>query len=123
MPLYLEWAPLGLMSGKVDTSKPKTDEAGSAAATTPVPLAVAQSQATNKTDDPNLDPGSSSSDGADFGTLFVKNLNFISTEDNLRDHLSRLGVKPIQNGGSVRAISIVKKLKVTDHFPLFPTVL
>lgn len=54
-------------------------------------------------------------DDKDYATLFVKNLKFSSSEENLRDHLSRLGVLPVQSGGSVRAVSIVKKIKVNCH--------
>jgi len=81
-PLYLEWAPLGLVrerqKGDLD---PKAPEA-------PKPV------------EEDVD------DGREYATLFVKNLNFCSSEDNLRDHLTGLGVR------NVRAVSIVKREKV-----------
>ena len=106
LPLYLEWAPLGLVSDSAKKNKdldPATTTTTSSNREQPI---AAEKIAEN---------GEENND-KDYATLFVKNLKFSSSEDNLRDHLSRLGVLPVQSGGSVRAVSIVKKMKVDCHY-------
>ena len=95
----MEWAPLGLVN---DSSK-KTHDPNLSSKDPP---AAAEKKAAN------AEEISEESDDKDYATLFVKNLKFSSSEENLRDHLSRLGVLPVQSGGPVRAVSIVKKIKV-----------
>ena len=104
LPLYLEWAPLGLVSDSAKKNK-DLDPTTTTSSNKEQPIA-AEKIAEN---------GEENND-KDYATLFVKNLKFSSSEDNLRDHLSRLGVLPVQSGGSVRAVSIVKKMKVDCHY-------
>ena len=103
LPLYLEWAPLGLVSDSAKKNKDLDPATTSSNREQPI---AAEKIAEN---------GEENND-KDYATLFVKNLKFSSSEDNLRDHLSRLGVLPVQSGGSVRAVSIVKKMKVDCHY-------
>eukprot|EP01036_Dinobryon_divergens_P023308 gene23308-31637_t len=91
LPLYLEWAPLGLVN---DSSKKTQDPNLGSKDLLP---AVAEKKAAN------AEEISEETDDKDYATLFVKNLKFSSSEENLRDHLSRLGVLPVQSGGPVRA--------------------
>ena len=107
LPLYLEWAPLGLVN---DSSKKTQDPNLGSKDLLP---AAAEKKAAN------AEEISEEPDDKDYATLFVKNLKFSSSEENLRDHLSRLGVLPVQSGGPVRAVSIVKKIKVVIYVCMY----
>ena len=100
LPLYLEWAPLGLVNDTHSSSKKHQGSNPNPNLNPPAAAEKAAEEISEETDD------------KDYATLFVKNLKFSSSEENLRDHLSRLGVLPVQSGGPVRAVSIVKKIKV-----------
>ena len=65
LPLYLEWAPLGVLDGKT-TRKPADKES-------------------KRTE------GSEFEEDGEQSTVFVKNLNFSTNEDTLRAHFSRVG--------------------------------
>lgn len=91
VPLYLEWAPLNT----IDKSK-----------------ATAENREKSKKNSPSTPTASTSTPAADdlgdYSTLFVKNLNFITTEDGLMRHLTgKLGI----NRGEIRAVSIPQKQK------------
>jgi multiple RNA-binding domain-containing protein 1 len=84
-PLFFEWAPIGL----IDKSLASNKESSSAA----------QKQEVQSSEAPvedNLE---------EFSSLFVKNLNFSSDENALREHALRLGVQ------GLRAVVIQKKAK------------
>lgn len=60
----------------------------------------------NTSNNSNNSNTTSIDDSADYSTLYLKNLNFITTEDDLESHLTlRLGI----NKSDIRAISIPKK--------------
>ena len=89
LPLYIEWAPMDVISSK---SK-KTGTSSSQSCEDDHKISMVDVSALE--DD----------DVSDFGSLFIKNLNFSSTEDGLRSHLLRLGCR------SIRAVSLPKKRK------------
>lgn len=85
-PLYLEWAPLGTFSDGAKGNRQK---------------------ASNKFDDKKEDNDAEKNEDVDnlddFSTLFIKNLNFTTTDEALKDHLLRMGVE------GLRTIHIQKK--------------
>ena len=113
-PLFLEWAPTGTMTAEYERDKQKRKEQG--------PSAPSQKQQQQKPSQAAPPSSSSSSSGkqqpqhsteaaedddlADFSTLFVKNLNFLTSEPALRDFL----VNSLRVEG-VRAVIIQKKQK------------
>ena len=74
LPLYLEWAPVGII-----TSKPKS---------------------------PSKDAEVVSDNDSSICTVFVKNLNFETNDDSLREHFSKLG--------SVKGASVARKVSAKD---------
>eukprot|EP01038_Epipyxis_sp_PR26KG_P009552 gene9552-12865_t len=93
VPIYLEWAPVGLMD------KSKIDP--------PIIIPIqqlsnaTQTTALSSTDMTNIIIEDDISD--EYSTLFIKNLNFITEESVLVEHLCRLGVQ------GLRKVSIQKK--------------
>lgn len=94
VPLYLEWAPLGTINKASVTkmtsegkSKPNENEKES------------EKNVRGLTEAADADAEDSC------GTLYVKNLNFITTEESLRAHLESLGAK------GIRTVLIQKKTK------------
>ena len=95
VPLYLEWAPERVIDkdkaakagGGASTKKGKEDSKKKASA-----HAVGDSKG-------GFD------EGAEYGTVYVKNLNFSSSEDTLREHLRKLNVM------GVRTVSLPTKVK------------
>eukprot|EP01041_Mallomonas_annulata_P007130 gene7130-14504_t len=85
VPLYLEWAPIGIINRQLMKKKPTATEDVSKTETT-------------SSNSKQID------DGSDFSSIFVKNVNFETTEDDLREHVSRLGL-----GDGLRAVSLPKK--------------
>lgn len=96
-PLYLEWAPLNVVSrdaaknGETATDRKEKD-----------PLLLKQ----------NIEPGSVDIEDS-FSTLFVKNFSFSTTEEMIQEHLNRHGLID-----GVRAISLPKKLQGTSKLPM-----
>lgn len=84
LPLYLEWAPMGVMDGKVkkEPAREKKHEGGESSG----------------------DAGEEKGDHST--TLFVKNLNFSTTEEALQNHFSRVG--------KIRTVTIAKKRNMKD---------
>lgn len=89
VPLYLEWAPVGLVTG------PPATAASSAAAahdsSTPAGAAAegGGQGSVAETEGPAGDPAGETPAGS--RSLFVKNLNFATTEDGLRDMFATVG--------------------------------
>ncbi len=97
-PLYLEWAPLGVINMEKLQKKQQSDKekVGSSAASSSSSSGSIQEKEAAPED--NLD---------DFSTLFIKNLNFITTDETLLAHIRRLGVE------GLRTVNIQKKMKGT----------
>ncbi|CAH3173590.1 unnamed protein product [Porites evermanni] len=80
VPLYLEWAPLGVFSGKAeekDLQEAKKDEQ-----TSEDKIKETIDEKQHEVDNPENPEGT---------TVFVKNLNFNTTEESLKETFSRLG--------------------------------
>ncbi len=99
-PIYLEWAPLHVVN-----KERRSD----------VIVATTNKKEEKKIVAPNVDQNSNRqvSSGSvqvesslESPTLFVKNLNFSSSENSLRDHISKFGL-----GDAIRAISLPTKMK------------
>ena len=110
-PLYLEWAPVGVIDRSKATasakSKGKDGTKGPAVTTTAAAAAAAATASTSGTE--NVDD-----DGESFATLFIKNLAFSTTEDALRDHImSLLSPSGSAAEAGLRTVSIPTK-KSTD---------
>jgi multiple RNA-binding domain-containing protein 1 len=72
-PLFLEWAPEGIFEGQVAVAAAASVQSASAAV-------------------PDTTQTSSSAPSQSGGTVFVKNLNFSTTSDRLRQHCATFGV-------------------------------
>lgn len=104
VPLYLEWAPLNTISKKISSNQksPITNNDDLAGDSTK------SKQKKNSQKESNV----VADDSADYSTLYLKNLNFQTTESDLRKHLeNRLGI----NGSEIRTISIPKKQSKSGH--------
>jgi multiple RNA-binding domain-containing protein 1 len=100
-PLYLEWAPLHA----IDRSKAAAEAAKKNASTASELKKTKDSkQAVEKANsgDPSL--SGDVDNEHEYSSLFIKNLNFTTSEVNLRDHLLHLGVQ------GLRTVLIQKKL-------------
>lgn len=86
IPLYLEWAPIGLIVSKNST---KND--------TKIPINIPINIPLNIPI--NVD------DDGEYSSIFIKNLNFTTTEESLTNHINNLGLK------GLRIVSIPKKIK------------
>ena len=90
--MYLEWAPVNVIKkGKTPTDNTKKPE-------------IKQQGDTKPMINP---PEPEELDNIETGSIFIKNLNFSTSEESLKAHLVRLGIQP----NSIRAISIPKKKK------------
>jgi multiple RNA-binding domain-containing protein 1 len=94
LPLYLEWAPIGIIAEK--SSAKEQEKTKSNLSTNGKPV---DKHTNNSTDNGH--------DESDYGTIFIKNFNFTSQEDDLKAHLMKLGI----SGDSIRSISMPKKKK------------
>jgi multiple RNA-binding domain-containing protein 1 len=104
VPLYLEWAPLNTISKKKNSQK-------SAPATTP-DLRTDSSSKPKQKKESTIGGTVGVDDSADYSTLYLKNLNFQTSESDLQKHLeNRLGI----NGSDIRTISIPKKQSKSGH--------
>jgi multiple RNA-binding domain-containing protein 1 len=99
-PLYLEWAPLGIIDKSKATAKKVIKDKTSSSSTTDKSNNEDKSNVKNtkKFDD---------DDGQDFASIFIKNLNFITTEVTLEQHLTRI----LGRSGGLRTVSIPTKMK------------
>jgi multiple RNA-binding domain-containing protein 1 len=122
VPLYLEWAPTNTIKRNFTTSN--TNPSTTLNTNDPNPPKKKRTESASHTSQPGIEAGagppvmpkpSTSSakeahsledESADYSTLYVKNLNFQTTEDDLRRHLTnKLGI----NASDIRTISIPKK--------------
>ena len=109
LPLYLEWAPVGVISRQKSI---ESEGNGKKSFSTHMD-SQSQSNMNMLINENQNSKGVEStynnfeSQENDFGTIFIKNLNFSTTESGMRQHLSRIGC-PLN---SVRAISFPKKKK------------
>ena len=94
VPLYLEWAPLAALKPK-DPNTAKEDSKNTSQIHASNPLMDQKEEE----DDNDTDLNSSTSNQS----IFVKNLNFKTTEDNLLQHFTSSGI-------SVRAVKIPTKV-------------
>jgi multiple RNA-binding domain-containing protein 1 len=92
-PLYLEWAPLGLIDLKKATATTANKPAASSSSSS---SANNQEPSSSTTTADNLE---------EFSSLFIKNLNFSTSEEALKAHVLRLGVQ------GLRTVVIQKKFK------------
>jgi len=100
-PLYIEWAPVDVISkslGLKSGSAKNRDAPG----TSSTALSTAASSSVS-------DMNSS----ADFGTIFLKNLSFSTTEEGVRQHCINVGCR----SESIRAVSIPKTKKGDAMLP------
>jgi multiple RNA-binding domain-containing protein 1 len=121
VPLYLEWAPLNTISQQKKKQKSTTSTS-----TTDTHRHPTDSTQQLKHQKDRHGGGSDVGDGvgggsdvaddsADYSTLYLKNLNFQTTESDLQKHLeNRLGI----NGSEIRTISIPKKQSKSGQFLL-----
>jgi multiple RNA-binding domain-containing protein 1 len=106
LPLYLEWAPLGIVSDNVAASKSRKGSGivdGSVAAdehrdSAPTSTISALSDASKAN---SIDVAD---DMTDYSTLFIKNLSFGTAEEGLSSHIQAIGL-----GSSLRLVSIPRK--------------
>jgi multiple RNA-binding domain-containing protein 1 len=116
LPLYLEWAPLGVVADKDKAAAASKKRGGrvetSAVAPAPAPAAAADGSSVEvpgKGSKPasggEASAGSSTEEANnnDYSTLFIKNLSFSTTEEDLRKHIISLGLQQL------RLVSIPKK--------------
>ncbi|CAM6046368.1 unnamed protein product [Sphagnum compactum] len=92
VPLYLEWAPENLLSGN-GKSKVKTIEKGVGVGSN---RAIVEKELVSAQDDNDVDQARS---------IFVKNLNFSTTESSLKKHFQKHITE-----GTIRSVTIKKKL-------------
>lgn len=97
-PIYLEWAPLAIIVDK----KPMPSLASSSSS-------KKEKNQNRDTDGITSDHNHNTNDAEDdYSTIFIKNLSFNSTEEELKDHIiNRCGISITD----VRAISLPKKQK------------
>ena len=97
-PLYIEWAPVSAINREkaLKAAQKKNSKSLSAqlAEKDGAKSGADVKNGSNKADEDN---------GLDYSSLFIKNLNFSTTEVNLRDHLLNLGVE------GLRKVQITKK--------------
>jgi multiple RNA-binding domain-containing protein 1 len=98
VPLYLEWAPLNTINNQTK-KKTKTSADSDSSQTN-------KTKETKKPEAASSKEGAGTEDSADYSTLYLKNLNFQTSEADLRNHLThRLGI----NDSDIRTISIPTK--------------
>ena len=96
VPLYLEWAPLNTITKK---QQPNTNPQNPPSKNSLKKIEINTPSTTSN----SLE---STEESADYSTLYIKNLNFLTTEKDLKNHLiNRLGI----NESEIRTISIPKK--------------
>jgi multiple RNA-binding domain-containing protein 1 len=95
VPIYLEWAPTGIIDKKKAVL----------AKSQPLKAKGADEQSRSVSEKPQAAETKEAEDEETYSTLFVKNLNFKSDEESLRQHISALGIK------GLRTVSITKKTK------------
>jgi multiple RNA-binding domain-containing protein 1 len=101
VPLYLEWAPLNTIKQKTTPTPPTASAVSSVSLQNPI-----KQKQSKKTEAVASAAAVGTEDSADYSTLYLKNLNFQTTESDLRSHLThRLGI----NDSDIRTISIPKK--------------
>ncbi|XP_053135634.1 probable RNA-binding protein 19 isoform X2 [Hemicordylus capensis] len=86
IPLYLEWAPMGVFSGPGKKPPPRP---GSEEESTEQPAAVGCQAEEAKMELEEEEEEEESTSGC---TLFIKNLNFATTEETLKEAFSKVGV-------------------------------
>lgn len=119
VPLYLEWAPLNTLKKQQSNIKANIDTNNkinsSNKTTTKTTTSTTTTSTTNKTTSSKNEITSafeSTEESSDYSTLYVKNLNFQTTENDLKNHLiNRLGI----NESEIRTISIPKKQTKTGE--------
>lgn len=110
-PLYIEWAPLGVVLDRTKAAAAKKDDKKS----------KSKSEGEGGASKGKKDKEEEEDDGSEFATLFVKNLAFSTTEEGLRAHVaalhSRSGSGSSKGQGcGLRAVSIpTKKAASGDH--------
>lgn len=97
VPIYLEWAPTGIID-KGKAALARKTAAGKKSADLDEKLNPAVKKSKEEKEKEKEDEES-------YSTLFVKNLNFTSDEDSLRSHIENLGIK------GLRTVSITRKTK------------
>ena len=100
VPLYVEWAPLDTITDKTRTSKSSSGSSSSSSGSS-------GKCSKQVPDNSNVESTEDVDDESLFGSLFIKNLSFSTTEEGLRAHLQMLGC----HSKSIRAVSIPKKRK------------
>ena len=108
VPLYLEWAPLGTVD------KTKAGNKAKNGAKKPDGASASSSSGGSG----GGSGGGKDEDGDDYSTLFVKNLNFSTGEDALRQHIMKTlgsssgsGAGAGAGAGDLRTVTITKKQK------------
>lgn len=109
LPLYLEWAPLGVLDKSKRPSAPGSVPGGSnvAAATS---KAGAEESGAGGGNRATSTGGDAAND--EYSTLYLKNLNFETTEDGLQRHLRKHGC------ADVRAVSLPTKVVGSHSLPM-----
>jgi multiple RNA-binding domain-containing protein 1 len=89
-PLFLEWAPTGIMKEEYEEKKKNKDKQPPAASNS-APAPPSSSQAKPETQQPAQGTTITPEDDnySDYSTLFIKNLNFSTTESALKEFLQR----------------------------------
>ena len=111
LPLYLEWAPVGVIDKSKATVKPLTKPSSSSFHTNSTNASssgghnsdLTTPKAPSTTDDTTDD---NDNDDHDYSTLFIKNLNFTTTEASLQTYIQTHNAHT-----GLRAISIPHKMK------------
>eukprot|EP01034_Spumella_vulgaris_P027596 gene27596-34340_t len=91
MPMYLEWAPTGVIDKDKATAATSALKAKQNEINTKKSKAASDKQAADKKDG---EEGAAVEDNLDeYSTLFIKNLNFVTTETNLKDHCNHMHIE------------------------------
>jgi len=114
-PIYLEWAPLGVIDRSKATAAAavakvgaKTKGAGEGESTAAAASAVAATK--SKKSKSEAATADDDDDGESFATLFIKNLSFATDEAALREHiLTLLSPSGSASEAGLRAVSIPRK--------------
>ena len=96
-PLYLEWAPVNAIDRK------KAAQAAAASANSKNSKKSTTAASSSGADGKHAKGAEEEDDQQQYSSLFIKNLNFSTSEVNLRDHLLQLGVE------GLRTVLIQKK--------------
>ncbi|TPX32212.1 hypothetical protein SmJEL517_g04621 [Synchytrium microbalum] len=98
LPLFLEWAPTGTFSSPPETTIPQITPAPTPAPAEPTPIPAAPITLTATPDDMDL-----TTQTGPTTTLFIKNLNFDTTESALKD------IFPVHEFPSVKSVRVATK--------------